>query len=87
MFTSNPDCHLSPCEFTVPIKLNIPIEIEPQLVMKSAGAVCQKLPVYLQPNIHLEPEVRANSPVCISQNGHNKEQSQVPPIANNPNPS
>ncbi len=77
MSTSNPNHYQAPCEFTIPIKLNIPIEIEPQLVMKAPPCAHQKLPVYLEPDIYLEPEVQARQPVCLTQNGYHKQQSQA----------
>jgi hypothetical protein len=57
------------CEFTIPIKLNVPITINPQLYITSVPSIKQRLPIFLEPDLLLEPEVRANAPVCYSQNG------------------
>jgi hypothetical protein len=59
------------CEFTIPIKLNVPITINPQVCVTSVPSVKQRLPIFLEPDLLLEPEVRANAPVCYSQNGCN----------------
>ncbi|NEU76212.1 hypothetical protein PI95_027720 [Hassallia byssoidea VB512170] len=56
------------CEFTVPIKLNVPITISPQVYITSVRSIKQKLPIFLEPDLLLEPEVRANAPVCYPQN-------------------
>jgi hypothetical protein len=62
------------CEFTVSIKLNVPIFLEPQVLVKKAPCVKQTLPVHLEPEIFIESEVRANPPVCIPQNYHTCEE-------------
>ncbi|MBW4478973.1 MAG: hypothetical protein KME54_19475 [Tolypothrix brevis GSE-NOS-MK-07-07A] len=56
------------CEFTIPIKLNIPITINPQVYITSVPSIKQRLPIFLEPDLLLEPEVRAKSPVCYPQN-------------------
>ncbi|GAB1538557.1 hypothetical protein NUACC21_12190 [Scytonema sp. NUACC21] len=61
------------CEFTVPIKLNIPIHIEPTVVLKKPDSVREKVHIHLEPDIRLNPEVRAVPPVC-HQNGYDKYQ-------------
>lgn len=60
------------CEYTIAIKLNIPIFLEPRVFMKS-GVPCtaQKIQVHLEPEIHLTPEVKSAPAVCAPQNGHN----------------
>jgi hypothetical protein len=59
------------CEFTIPIKLNVPITISPQVYITPVPSIKQRLPIFLEPDLLIEPEVRANSPVCYPQNGCN----------------
>ena len=54
------------CEFTVPIKLNVPITINSEVCINYIHPVKQKLPVLIQPELMLEPEVKAKSPKCDS---------------------
>ncbi|MEO1432825.1 MAG: hypothetical protein AAFV71_27920 [Cyanobacteria bacterium J06633_8] len=56
------------CEFTIPIKLNIPITIDTPVYVNSVPITKQKLPVFIEPDLILEPEVRAKTPVCYPQN-------------------
>lgn len=58
------------CEFTVPIKLNVPITINSQVHINPVAATKQKLPIFMEPDLILEPEVRAKAPVCYPQNGY-----------------
>jgi hypothetical protein len=62
------------CEFTIPIKLNIPVEIEPTLLIKTPNPVQERLRVYLEPDVYLKPEVSARPPVCLLPSGYNKPQ-------------
>ncbi|MBW4592827.1 MAG: hypothetical protein KME46_07865 [Brasilonema angustatum HA4187-MV1] len=77
MSTYNPEHYPNACEFTVPIKLNVPIFIEPTVAIKAVEPVREKVNVHLEPDIYLRPEVAAAAPVCIPQNGYNKQ--QLPP--------
>ncbi|MDZ8140704.1 MAG: hypothetical protein RM049_36335 [Nostoc sp. DedQUE04] len=77
MSTYNPECSPNICEFTVPIKLNVPIFIEPTLVIKPVEPMREKVHVYLEPDIHLRPEVTAAAPICVPQNGYNRQQLPV----------
>ncbi len=61
--------HYCECEFTVPIKLNVPITINPSVDIIDVTMKKQTLPVVLQPELTLEPEVKAKAPECYSQNG------------------
>ena len=74
MSTYNPEYYPNACEFTVPIKLNIPIFIEPTLAIKAVEPVKEKVRVHLEPDIYLESEVTATPPVCVPQNGYSKQQ-------------
>ncbi len=56
------------CEFTIPIKLNIPITIDTPVYVNPVAITKQKLPVFIQPDLVLEPEVGAKDPVCYPQN-------------------
>ncbi|WP_416673665.1 hypothetical protein [Egbenema bharatensis] len=62
------------CEYVVPVKIVVPIFIEPKIFTKSACAR-EKIHIDLEPQIKLEPEVKTNNPVCIPQNGHKREVS------------
>lgn len=55
------------CEYTVAIKLNVPIFVEPYVLIKPAPCVTEKFPVYLEPELYLQPEVHAVPPVCVPQ--------------------
>ncbi|NJM69940.1 MAG: hypothetical protein HC862_06760 [Scytonema sp. RU_4_4] len=72
MSTYKPESYPNTCEFTVPIKLNIPIFIEPTLAIKPVEPVREKVHVHLEPDIYLKSEVTADPPVCIPQNGYSK---------------
>ncbi len=58
------------CEFTFPIKLNIPVTVHPQVSVIPAKAVQEKLPIYFEPDILLEPEVKSKKPVCQALGGY-----------------
>ncbi|MEC4815019.1 MAG: hypothetical protein SAK29_17330 [Scytonema sp. PMC 1069.18] len=73
MSTYNQESYHNACEFTVPIKLNIPVEIEPTLFIKTPQPVQARLPVALEPEIEVKPEVSARPPVCLTSNGYNKQ--------------
>ena len=64
------------CEFTFPIKLNVPITINPQVYINPVPMKKQTLPVFLQPDLMLESEVKAKPPVCYSQNGYEYKNGQ-----------
>ena len=70
------------CEYTVPIKLNVPIFIEPHVLIKPCiSPVDYKIPVNLEPEIALKPEVKAAPAKCLPQNGHHDysyQQEQLP---------
>jgi hypothetical protein len=76
-YNSEDNCGYYPnvCEFTVPIKLNVPILIEPQPIIKPVTPVREKVQVHLEPDIYLKSEVTATPPVCIPQNGYNPQHS------------
>ena len=65
------------CEFTVRIKLNIPIEINPQLLVSAPPCTEQKIPIILNPDILLKPDVSTTQPNCISQNGQHPKQAVI----------
>ncbi|MBW4630011.1 MAG: hypothetical protein KME49_32005 [Brasilonema octagenarum HA4186-MV1] len=77
MSTYNPEYYPNACEFTVPIKLNIPIFIEPTVAIKAVEPVREKVSVHLEPDIYLRPEVAAAAPVCVPQNGYSKQQLPI----------
>lgn len=53
------------CEFEVPIKLNVPITINPILSIKSVAKVEETLNAVLGTNIFVNPEVGATKPNCL----------------------
>jgi hypothetical protein len=55
------------CEFVVPVKLTVPLFLEPELYVKPTHCVRETVQVYLEPEIYLEPEVKAAAPTCIPQ--------------------
>ncbi|WP_088891333.1 hypothetical protein [Leptolyngbya ohadii] len=55
------------CEYVVPIKVHVPIFLEPHVLVKPTHCVREKVEVYLEPEIYLQPEVQAAPPVCIPQ--------------------
>jgi hypothetical protein len=65
------DYYEQACEYVVPIKLVVPVFIEPKVFTQS---VCtrEKIQVTLEPEIYLEPEVRAKQLTCIPQNGYHQ---------------
>ena len=84
MSTYNPEYYPNACEFTVPIKLNVPIFIEPTVAIKAVEPVNEKVRVHLEPDIYLQSEVTATPPVCVRQHGYNKQQlpaSQTQPYS------
>jgi hypothetical protein len=70
----NSEYYPNACEFTVPIKLNVPVFIEPTLIIKPVEAVNEKVRVHLEPDIYLQSEVTATPPVCVPQHGYSKQQ-------------
>ncbi|MBR8836486.1 MAG: hypothetical protein DSM106950_21330 [Stigonema ocellatum SAG 48.90 = DSM 106950] len=74
-YESNPQYNA--CEFTVRIKLNIPIEVNPQVLVTPPSVTEQKIPIYLEPDIYLRPEVSATPPVCLPQSSHNRQNWQA----------
>ena len=65
------------CEFTFPIKLNIPVTVHPQVSVIPANSVQEKLAISFEPDILLEPEVKSKKPVCRTLNGYEKESYYV----------
>ncbi len=65
------------CEFTIPIKLNIPITINSPVYVNPVPITKQKLNVVIEPNLLLEPEVRAKAPVCYPQNCYEVQPEQT----------
>ena len=70
MSTYNSESYPNACEFTVAIKLNVPIFIEPTLLIKPVEPVREKVHVHLEPDIYLNSEITATPPVCVPQNGY-----------------
>lgn len=66
------DCYDKACEYVIPVKLIVPIFVEPKVYVQSVCAR-EKVRVYLEPELHLEPEVRADHAKCAPQNGYKHE--------------
>lgn len=66
------------CEYTIPIRLNVPLFLEPKVFVKPTPCVTQKIPVQLEPEILMQPEVKAAPPVCIPQKEQYKHQEELP---------
>ncbi|MCC5636980.1 hypothetical protein LC593_14135 [Nostoc sp. CHAB 5844] len=83
-----PNLNSTPCEFTIPIKLNIPIDIYPIVNVHPAPAKQEKLPVYLQPDLFLTPQVLAQPQKCDSlpENGQEYNRQQLPTQPIQPSP-
>ncbi len=75
-----PNCNFTPCEFTIPIKLNVPIDIYPQVNVHPAPAKQEKLPVHLEPELFLTPSVLAlpQKCECPPENVHEYNKQQLP---------
>ena len=76
---NDPNCNSKPCEFTIPIKINVPVQIYPQMQIMhgSYPAIPEKLPVYLNPEVLLQPHVLSKQAECEcipEQNGHTEYQ-------------
>ncbi|MBW4512240.1 MAG: hypothetical protein KME64_37970 [Scytonematopsis contorta HA4267-MV1] len=73
MSTYNPNCNSKPCEFVIPIKLRVPVDIYPEVNIHPVHREQAKLPVYLQPDIFLTPEVLAmpQDCKCLPEKEHN----------------
>ncbi|QIR35871.1 hypothetical protein HCG51_03265 [Tolypothrix sp. PCC 7910] len=83
-YNSEDNCEYYPniCEFTVPVKLKIPMFIEPTPVIKSIEAVREKVNIHLESDIYLKPEVTSTPPICVPQSGYSRQQlptSQILP--------
>ena len=64
------------CEFTIPIKLNIPITIDSPVYINPVPVTKQKLAVVIEPDLLLAPEVRGKAPQCYPQNGYGDKNVQ-----------
>ena len=53
------------CEFEFPIKLNVPVTINPILSIKPVAPVKQDLDAILDTNLKISPEVGATKPTCL----------------------
>ncbi|MEM6753256.1 MAG: hypothetical protein AAF630_09830 [Cyanobacteria bacterium P01_C01_bin.38] len=55
------------CEFSVPIKLHVPITIDTPVYINPVPVMKQTLPVVIEPDLVLQPEVKAKAPQCYPQ--------------------
>ena len=62
------------CEFTVPIKLNVPITINSEVYLNKVSPIKQTLPVFINPDLVLEPEVKAKALACHRQSEYKVKQ-------------
>ncbi|MEO1378668.1 MAG: hypothetical protein AAFW70_31315 [Cyanobacteria bacterium J06635_10] len=68
----HPYQHDCECEFTFPIKLNIPVTINPTVYINPVPITKERLPVVIEPELLLEPGVKSKAPECYLQNGYEK---------------
>ena len=73
---SNPyqaQCDSKPCEFTIPIKINVPVQIYPQLQIMHGyyQSNPERLPIYLNPDVLLQPHVLSKQAECECLPEHN----------------
>ncbi|PSB16803.1 hypothetical protein C7B76_11020 [filamentous cyanobacterium CCP2] len=61
------------CEYVVPLKIVVPIFLEPKVFVKASTCLREKVHVFLEPELHLAPEVKANQPICTPQIDCSKE--------------
>jgi hypothetical protein len=59
------------CEYVVPVKLVVPVFVEPKVYIQPACAR-EKIQIALEPELFLQPEVRASQPACFPQNGYQR---------------
>ena len=77
--SSHLDCYYeAACEFTVPIRLNAPIWLEPQIIVTPVPCISQKLPIQLEPEISLKPEVNAALPSCSEGSCDSDCETEIP---------
>ncbi|MGB6301323.1 MAG: hypothetical protein WBF90_34800 [Rivularia sp. (in: cyanobacteria)] len=55
------------CEFTIPIRLHVPITIDTPVYINPVPIMKQTLPVVIEPDLVLQPEVKAKAPQCYPQ--------------------
>lgn len=71
---SDPEYCANICEFTVPIKLKVPILIEPIAVVKTVEPVREKVHIHLESDLYLSPAVTATPAICVLPNGYSRHQ-------------
>ena len=78
MSTYSPNCNNKPCEFVIPIKLRVPVDIYPEINIYPTPCEQAKLAVYLQPDIFLTPEVLAmpQDCKCLPENEHHQKPTE-----------
>ena len=59
------------CEYVVPVKLVVPVFVEPKVYVQPTCAR-EKIQVTLEPELFLQPEVKASQPACLPQGGHQR---------------
>ncbi|HEY9660954.1 MAG TPA: hypothetical protein V6C65_21070 [Allocoleopsis sp.] len=78
---TNEQCHADDCGYTVSIKLNIPIQVEPQVFTKAASfCTNQKFQIRIQPDIQISPEVKASITNCVTQGAGDRSDSYFPEL-------
>jgi hypothetical protein len=69
---SNPSvnyCPPNPCDYTVPIRLKVPIYVDIQTMATSQPVPPQLVIVPIQPNLQLTPKVESRQPECVITDG------------------
>lgn len=82
MSTPNQHCH-EECQeeeydYTIDLKLNIPICLEPRVFTKGLAIhTSQKVKIRIQPNIQIVPETSGAAPNCTFQVDQDQLQSEI----------
>ncbi len=58
-------CPPNPCEYTVPIRLRVPIYVDIQTMATSQPVPPQLVMVPIQPDLQLTPKVESQQPECV----------------------
>ncbi len=68
-------CPPNPCEYTVPIRLRVPIYLDIEVYPTNQPVPPQLIVVPIQPDLQLTPKVESRQPECVypfSNGGYNQ---------------
>jgi hypothetical protein len=63
-------CPPNPCEYTVPIRLTIPLYIDIEVYPTNQPVPPQLIVVPIQPDLQLTPKVESRQPECLYPSGN-----------------